>query len=56
MAVLPARICISVSSVHSVFIDSGNFSTAIASIILIASPELSVGKITPLTGAAGYRL
>jgi hypothetical protein len=52
MAVLPARICMNISSVHSVFIERGRISRAVESTRSIASPELVPARTLPLTGAA----
>ena len=43
IAVLPAWICMNISSVHSVFIDSGSVSPATLSMSLMASPVLTPG-------------
>ena len=56
MAVLPARICRNISSVHSVFIDSGSVSAATPSMASMASPVLSPVWMLPLMAAAVYRL
>ena len=57
MAVLPARICMNISSVHSVFIERGRrLARPSPRSSAIASPELVPGRTLPLIGAAVYRL
>ena len=50
-AVLPARICCNVSSVHSKLIVAGSSFAARASIVAIACPELTPGAVPPAISA-----
>ncbi len=50
IAVLPARICMNMISVHSAFMDSGSVSAAMRLMFLMASPLLTP-RMLPLTAA-----